>query len=464
METLQTIFIVQKIPEVQLEWERIPVLSAAIRSVSQLTYLHINFALCIRTASLRAQEQSFSKVEHMNISICSYRACNTELKVLQNSIKSMKWAVISAKESRYKNFYRFQRHSMPQVTYVPSILNLADSPSRLTEKMGCNQKGAPEENNNKNNNANVEDCNGLSDLLELSIQQPLLLQATTVIWDTKSGKSPFLKNKHWRLIVSERFLQWKQSKNLIDLISVAQIVNHLAEIYFIDELNSSTIKAYKFAILGLKSSIRSFIKPSINIGPILVTFSNWSINSEISIKNLTSKLRWLLAVTGISRFSNVHRIDDARKYITDDTFHLVIITLKEKRRGQPVERPCQIAEHSKPIMCPVMAYREYKYRVATTPCINPHINNSSWMVNRLLHQVNRHKKPLSMISITRYTHNLLDLITRPKDTPIPKTRVIGANLAAQAGASAKDIVNHEFWFNYSIFILIIDSLEIYKTI
>ncbi|PVU87650.1 hypothetical protein BB561_006239 [Smittium simulii] len=168
--------IVQKIPEVQLEWKRIPVLSTAIRSVSQLTYFHINFALwetkerCVAytlkmmeklkqlgylinfkksstispqmithlgmdnqnnnktknqtikiapkvptakirdlrgeakstsnfhsssfrlinsEASLRAQEQSFSKVKHMNINCCSCRACDTELNALKNSINSI---------------------------------------------------------------------------------------------------------------------------------------------------------------------------------------------------------------------------------------------------------------------------------------------------------------------------------------------------------------------------------------
>ncbi|PVU89193.1 hypothetical protein BB561_005496 [Smittium simulii] len=70
------------------------------------------------------------------------------------------------------------------------------------------------------------------------------------------------------------------------------------------------------------------------------------------------------AVTGLLRSSNIHRIDDARTHITNGTLYLVIIAPKEKRGGQIVERPCQIAEHSNPIMRPVMEYREYKNRVA----------------------------------------------------------------------------------------------------
>ncbi|PVU92024.1 hypothetical protein BB561_004072 [Smittium simulii] len=194
-----------------------------------------------------------------------------------------------------------------------------------------------------------------------------------------------------------RFLEWKQSKNLTDSISAAQIKNYLAKIYFTNKLKPSTIKAYKSAILELvknptettnqrifteffktlnQSSIRSFIKPSINIGLILITDSNWGSNLETLIKNLTSKLSWMLAVTGLLRSINIHQIDNVLTYITNGALYPVIIAPK-KRGGQQVERPCQISEHLNPMMCPVKAYREYMFRVASTPCTAPDINNSS---------------------------------------------------------------------------------------
>ncbi|PVU88484.1 hypothetical protein BB561_005823 [Smittium simulii] len=54
--------------------------------------------------------------------------------------------------------------------------------------------------------------------------------------------------------VQQRFLECKQSKNLTESISAAQIVNYLAEIYFTNKLKTSTIKAYKFSTLGLVDS------------------------------------------------------------------------------------------------------------------------------------------------------------------------------------------------------------------
>ncbi|PVU89582.1 hypothetical protein BB561_005290 [Smittium simulii] len=47
--------------------------------------------------------------------------------------------------------------------------------------------------------------------------------------------------------------------------------------------------------------------------------------------------------------------------------------------------------------------------------------------------------------------NLSGLIKRPPNTPIPKTRAIGATLAATSGVPVENIVSHAFWSNYSMF-------------
>ncbi|PVU94468.1 hypothetical protein BB561_002529 [Smittium simulii] len=80
-------------------------------------------------------------------------------------------------------------------------------------------------------------------------------------------------------------------------------------------------------------------------------------------------LSWLLAVTGLLRSSNIHQINDVRTYVTSGALHLVIIAPEEKKEEQPIECFCQIAEYLNSIMCPVMAYNEYKSRVASTTCI-----------------------------------------------------------------------------------------------
>ncbi|OMJ23593.1 hypothetical protein AYI70_g2169 [Smittium culicis] len=189
----------------------------------------------------------------------------------------------------------------------------------------------------------------------------------------------------------------------------------------------------------------------INIAPVLDTFKEWGPTSDLTVKRLTAKLCWLISVTGFLRPSDIHRIDEERSHVTQGVLHLVIVAPKEKRAGRPIEKPCQIAPHTDPILCPVLAYSVYKEKVANTLCPTPHTNNSKWVVNRLLRFVNNKEKPLSVDSVSRYIRSISDLIRRGPDTPIPKGRVIGETLAAKSGVSADEIVSHAFWSNYAIF-------------
>ncbi|PVU90121.1 hypothetical protein BB561_005019 [Smittium simulii] len=148
---------------------------------------------------------------------------------------------------------------------------------------------------------------------------------------------------------------------------------------------------------------------------------------------------------------NIHRIDDARTIITENTLKLVIIAPREKRKGQTIERSCEINRHPNHILCPVLAYTVYKARIATELCPTPHANNDSIIVNRLFRHTKHYNKPLSVDSITRQVKNLSGLIKRPPNTPIPKTRAIGATLAATSGVPVENIVLHAFWSNYSMF-------------
>ncbi|OMJ13160.1 hypothetical protein AYI69_g9109, partial [Smittium culicis] len=272
--------------------------------------------------------------------------------------------------------------------------------------------------------------------------------------------------------IQQRFLDWRISYEITTPISAAQIINYLAELYSKEKLKVGTIRVYKSAILMLAddpkelashpmfdefikaldaSAIRSFVRPTIDISPILDKFREWGPTSDLSIKDLTAKLCWLFAVAGFLRASDIHRIDDARSRVDQGILYLVIVAPKEKRGGRPIEKPCQISPHSDPILCPVVAYTIYKEKVARNLCPTPHANNSMWTVNRLVRFVNDSEKPLSVDSITRYIHKISTLIGHDSDAPIPKGRAIGATLAANSGVSSDEIVAHAFWSNYSIF-------------
>ncbi|PVU94078.1 hypothetical protein BB561_002809 [Smittium simulii] len=191
-----------------------------------------------------------------------------------------------------------------------------------------NQKSTLGKNNAKNYNSILEDCN-------------MVPRSTETVYATTTA-------------FTSKYINFgpKKQKNLEITPLILLFATNGVSGY---KLKPITIKAYKSAILGLvknptgitnqriftevfktlnKFSIRSFIKPLINISPILENFSNCEPNSN-----------------------NNHRIDDAHIYITKGALHLVIIAHKEKRGRQPVDRPCQIADNLNPIMCAVMEYR-----------------------------------------------------------------------------------------------------------
>ncbi|OMJ21624.1 hypothetical protein AYI70_g3363 [Smittium culicis] len=270
----------------------------------------------------------------------------------------------------------------------------------------------------------------------------------------------------------QRFLDWHISRNQSEPISAHHIVNYLAQEFTTKKLSVNTIKAYKSAIMSLiknpqtiedstvfksffkalnESSVKSFVKPVIDITPVISKLSEWGDTEKLNISQLTSKTTWLLALCGFLRASDIHRIDDSRTSIINGTLRLVIIAPKEKRNGRPIERPCEIKSHSDPILCPVLSYKIYKTKVSSILCPRPHANGGNLIVNILFRHTVDHSKPLSVDSITRYIRMLSDLIPRPPNTPCPKARAIGATLAAAAGVPPDVIVSQAFWSNYTMF-------------
>ncbi|PVU92343.1 hypothetical protein BB561_003884 [Smittium simulii] len=281
---------------------------------------------------------------------------------------------------------------------------------------------------------------------------------------------PYVMENQRRVLQAQ---YWHLTNNQSTSIQTSHIVNYLTHIFKTKKHSTNTIKSYKSAILNLVADpktvddlpcrlvlvpISTEKKPKLScLSPLELTFPDCVKNkrvgdtSGLDNQKLTTKCCRLLSLCGFLRTSNIHRIDDARTIITKDTLKLVIIAPKEKRKGQPVERLCEINRYSNHILCPVLAYTVYKARIATELCPTPHANSDSIIVNRLFRHTKHYNKPLSVDSITRHVKNLSELIKRPPNTPISKTRAIGATLAAISGVSVENIVLHTFWSNYSIF-------------
>ncbi|OLY78752.1 hypothetical protein AYI68_g7192 [Smittium mucronatum] len=89
-----------------------------------------------------------------------------------------------------------------------------------------------------------------------------------------------------------------------------------------------------------ETSKTSFIRPSMDISPIIEYFRELGDNEKLNIKSLTSKTCWSLSVCGFMRASDINRIENAQTTTFDRTLKLVIVAPKEKRKGRPIIRPC----------------------------------------------------------------------------------------------------------------------------
>ncbi|PVZ96927.1 hypothetical protein BB558_007146, partial [Smittium angustum] len=241
-----------------------------------------------------------------------------------------------------------------------------------------------------------------------------------------------IKRRSRYYTTQRQFLDWRIANNSPNPISADQIVNYLAEIYVKRKLSPNSIKSYKSAIMHLVSdpehissqlcfkeffkaindtSIKSFVRPFIDISPVLSKLKEWGSISELDIDKLTTKVCWLLSMP--------HQ---------GEVLILVIVAPKEKRKGSPIERQSEIRSHADPVLCPRRAFTAYRKRIAEIPC-------------RI-----RLNVALSVDSITRHIHNLSSMISRPPGTPIPKAQAIGATLASIAGIPSDEIVSHGFCF------------------
>ncbi|PVU84985.1 hypothetical protein BB560_007195 [Smittium megazygosporum] len=159
--------------------------------------------------------------------------------------------------------------------------------------------------------------------------------------DVAISKKRNQKQKSRHFVIRRRFLDPRSSENAPLTILAPEIVNFLQ-----NSLEDNTIK--------------SFVQPKLDILPIIIKFKDWGPTSKLSDRDLTAKLCWLLAIAGFLRASDIHITDNARSNIMHVILYLEIVANKEKRGGIPIEKPCQINEHSDQILCPVYTYKIIK--------------------------------------------------------------------------------------------------------
>ncbi|PVV04453.1 hypothetical protein BB560_001051 [Smittium megazygosporum] len=96
-------------------------------------------------------------------------------------------------------------------------------------------------------------------------------------------------------------------------------------------------------------------------------------------------------------------------------------------------------------------YKIYKAKTVQTQLPNPHENDGSLILYRMIRYLKNNSKPLSVDDITRYIHSLSKLVPYTNGKTVPKAMEIGATLASESGIVTDKVVKNAFWSNYTMF-------------
>ncbi|PVU91197.1 hypothetical protein BB561_004514 [Smittium simulii] len=176
-----------------------------------------------------------------------------------------------------------------------------------------------------------------------------------------------------------------------------------------------------------------------------------SPTNNLNTKNLTAKSFWLIAVCGFLRASDIHRVDYERTEISNNSIKLIICAPKKKRKSSPIERLVEIKAHSDEILCPVIAYKIYKQRIANISCPKPDVNDKNLKMNHLFRNTKDFSKPLTVDSISRIIKSIAIIAVKDKKEITPKAKAIEATIAARTGISTDKILTQANWSSYYMF-------------
>ena len=171
------------------------------------------------------------------------------------------------------------------------------------------------------------------------------------------------------------------------------------------------------------------------------------VNESLSLKDLSQKLGFLLALTAMERVSEVvsHDLRYRRFHPEGVTFALPDLT-KKSRAGQDLKTSFHTSFEENPNLCVVKCLKVYEHRTSEFRPLDPS------KPNKLLLSYIRPHKPISGASLSRW---LKDIISRAGiDTSIFKAHSVrgaSASAAHERGASLQDILDLADWSTDSTF-------------
>ncbi|PVU92980.1 hypothetical protein BB561_003523 [Smittium simulii] len=432
-------------------WKEEPLLSAPAECVYHSTSSAYTTQNAIQTSA--------------NISNSAQTALSKATRILhqiQDSVQESEFG--EAKGFDEEKLYKFQRNKC-KATYsgefkyflrkeakFSQVWSSADPAS--TSIQAENKQGSQQCDNQGDCSSSSKECNRVDKEHNIGVLHP-------VLYHTKKNKRPLSSpglQKAQQLCRGEEFqngipdshMQNNQEKGLYNLsVPKERFYAHsdTPEIFIKRKLKQSTIKAYKSEPLKLVTDKDRVVKKNffiesmkflnesnlikvtnnfVGIKSIIDHFKTLGPTNNLNTKELTAKTCWLIAVCGFLRASDIHRVDDERTEILSNSIKLIICAPKEKRKSSPIERLVEIKAHSDEILCPIIAYKIYKQKIANISCPKPHVNNKNLMVSHLFKNTKDFKNPLT-------------------------ARAIGPTIAARTGISTDAILTQANWPSYYMF-------------
>ncbi|KAF9991927.1 hypothetical protein BGZ80_008810, partial [Entomortierella chlamydospora] len=169
-------------------------------------------------------------------------------------------------------------------------------------------------------------------------------------------------------------------------------------------------------VMGTGTSKRLY-SATVDLAPILAGLRALGDNHNMDIKDLTSKVCFLLATCGILRPDDLACTDASQCKIVEGVLKLVVVFPKEHRGGQSIIKTVDIKPHPVEYFCPVKAYVEYRRRTSDQDRFAKtiHPKSETEYFTPLMRYVNRGNLGLGSERISKYIQEIMKLMPRDQN-------------------------------------------------
>ncbi|PVU86104.1 hypothetical protein BB561_006808 [Smittium simulii] len=367
--------------------------------------------IMLQTKSTGVQDQDV-EVQYNNISI-NYSSGNydkltnydnSELRILETESLQMERSIVSTRDSKNGNLYRCQQHSMGNSCWIPVLFrNVASINSISTHKR---LKIISSVLRAINPQRFWLICLSISDnTITLAYVRKFEEATSPILLESRrnggiTGEDNNDNNNSNVEVGNSRLCQTQKAANI---------------------LYSKT----NLGCDGMKNQRRALQQEGLTYLVLnQITANNRSVKRRSRYYS-TQRYLWTdYRHTSKESRSDIHRVDDERTDISNNSIKLIICAPKEKRKSSPIKRLVEIKAHSNEILCPVIAYRIYKQIIANIPCPKPH------------HIQKNQKKSITIIAV------------KDKKRIAPKAREIEVTIGAKTGISTDAILTQANWTSY----------------